>query len=690
MALYALTIFLSAFLLFQVQPLIAKYILPWFGGGPAIWTTCMLFFQTVLLAGYAYAHLVRTHLKERRQAVVHAALLVGAVLLLPIAPSAAWKPEEAGDPTWRILLVLAVSVGVPYFALSATSPLLQAWFSATHPGRSPYRLYALSNAGSLLALASYPFLIEPELRLKTQTLAWSAGFVVFVICGALCALRLWRAEPAPVPAEAPADEAPRAPRPGWGTWVLWLALPACGSVMLLAVTNQMCMDVGVVPFLWVLPLSLYLLSFVVVFNSEWAYWRPVFWPLLAAAAGVMIYVLFRGVYLGILWQVAGYSAVLFVCCMVCHGELARLKPDPRRLTAFYLMSSAGGAVGGLLVTIVAPLVFSGYRELHYGLIACLTLAAAAYLHERWARGQERPVWKFILFTGTSLAVVIGTIIGLGYQVRAELASTLSMTRSFYGVLQVEQEGSDYFGDLRYILRHGRILHGCQYASGVLRRKPTEYYWEKTGVGLSILNRRPGSPLRVGVVGLGTGTLAAYGREGDVYRFYEINPQVQRLATTQFTYLKDNGARCEVVLGDARLSLEREPPQQYDVLALDAFTSDAIPIHLLTLEAFEIYQRHLKPDGILAVHISNRFVDLRPVVVGLAKSLGLTSAIIHSGDENKTEYSPATWVLVTRDRAFLASPAIEPSVITSAAEDEDKPFTPRVWTDDYSDLFSLVK
>jgi SAM-dependent methyltransferase len=687
-ALYALTIFLSAFLLFQVQPLIGKYILPWFGGGPTIWTTCMLFFQMVLLAGYAYAHLVRTHLKERRQAVVHAALLVGAVLLLPIAPSAAWKPEEAGDPTWRILLVLAASVGVPYFALSATSPLLQAWFSVTHPGRSPYRLYALSNAGSLLALASYPFLIEPELRLKTQTLAWSAGFVVFVIFGALCALRLWRAEPAAAAAEAPAGEAPSAPRPGWGTWVLWLLLPACGSVMLLAVTNQMCMDVGVVPFLWVLPLSLYLLSFIVVFNNERAYWRPVFWPLLAAAAGVMIYVLFRGVYLGILWQVAGHSAVLFVCCMVCHGELARLKPDPRRLTAFYLMSSAGGAVGGLLVTIVAPLVFSGYRELHYGLIACLTLAAAAYLHERWVRGQERPVWKFIVFTAASLAVVIGTLIGLGYQIRAELESTVSMTRNFYGVLQVEQHGSDYFGDLRYILRHGRILHGCQYASGVLRRKPTEYYWEKTGVGLSILNRRPGSPLRVGVVGLGTGTLAAYGREGDVYRFYEINPQVQRLATTQFTYLKDNGARCEVVLGDARLSLEREPPQQYDVLALDAFTSDAIPIHLLTLEAFEIYQRHLKPDGILAVHISNRFLDLRPVVVGLAQHLGMASAIIHSGDENKTEYSPATWVLVTRDRAFLESPAIEPSVITSAAE--DKPFTPRVWTDDYSDLLSLVK
>ena len=688
MAAYALTIFLSAFLLFQVQPLIGKYILPWFGGGPAIWTTCMLFFQTVLLAGYAYAHLVRTHLKGRHQAVVHTALLVAAVLLLPIAPSAGWKPEQAGDPTWRILAALAASVGVPYFALSATSPLLQAWFSATYPGRSPYRLYALSNAGSLLALASYPFAIEPALRLKTQALGWSAGFVVFVILGGLVASRVWRMDPAPAAAESPSGHGDVAPRPGWGTWVLWLLLPACGSVMLLAVTNQMCMDVGVVPFLWVLPLSLYLLTFILCFSSGRVYWRPVFWPLLAASAGVTLWLLLKGVYLGIVWQVLGYSGVLFVWCMVCHGELARLKPSPRRLTAFYLMSAAGGAVGGLLVTIGAPLVFSGYRELHYGLIACLTLAAAAYLHEKSPLGQWRPMWKFVLFVTASLAVFVSTTIGLGLQIQVEQERTVSISRNFYGVLQVEKYGRDEDPEsVYYVLRHGRILHGCQYISEPLRRKPTEYYWEKTGVGLSVLNRRPGSPLRVGVVGLGTGTMAAYGREGDVYRFYEINPQVQRLATTEFTYLLDSAARCEVVLGDARLSLEREPPQEYDVLALDAFTSDAIPIHLLTLEAFEIYRRHLKPDGILAVHVSNRFLDLQPVVVGLAQKLGMASAVIHSDDDgSRPELSYATWILVTGDRDFLDSPAIRPAV---AKPDEDA-LTPRQWTDDYSDLFSILK
>ena len=686
MALYALTIFLSAFLLFQVQPLIGKYVLPWFGGAPGVWTTCMLFFQTVLLAGYAYAHLLRMRLSEKQQAAVHLAVMVGAVLLLPIAPSAAWKPEQAGDPTWRILAVVAASVGVPYFVLSATSPLLQAWFSVTHPSRSPYRLYALSNAGSLLALATYPFLIEPMLRLKTQTLAWSAGFVVFVVLGGLCAARLLRAGRAGATAEAPAEAAAIVARTGWGSWVLWLALSACGSVMLLATTNQMCMDVGVVPFLWVLPLSLYLLSFIVCFNSDRAYWRPVFWPLLVASAGVVIWLLVQGVYLGIVWQIIGYSAALFVICMVCHGELARLKPHPRRLTAFYLMSSAGGAVGGLLVTVGAPLVLNAYRELHIGLWACLALAVVAFLHERAHLARWRPAWQILLFSTGSLAVLVAAAVGLVWQVRTEEESTVSMSRNFYGVLQVEKYGSEMLGDVRYILRHGRILHGCQCASGPARRKPTEYYWEKTGVGLSVLNRRPGSPLRVGVVGLGVGTMAAYGREGDVYRFYEINPEVRRLATTEFTYLPDSAARCEVILGDARLSLEREPPQEYDVLVLDAFTSDAIPIHLLTQEAFAIYRRHLKRDGVLAVHVSNRFLDLRPVVVGQADRLGMASAIIHSDDDGRTEYSSATWILVTGDKDFLESPAIQPAVATASEE----PFTPCLWTDDYSDLFSILK
>jgi SAM-dependent methyltransferase len=691
-ALYAATIFLSAFLLFQVQPLIGKYILPWFGGGPTVWTTCMLFFQAALLAGYAYAHVIRTRLAPSTQALVHTGLLLAAALALPILPSATWKPEGGTDPTWRILVILAVSVGLPYLALAATSPLLQAWFSMTHPGVSPYRLYALSNAGSLLALASYPFAIEPLLRLKTQSYSWSAAFVAFAILCAVCAVRLRRAKLAAESVAPASDDAAEAPRPSPITMYLWVALAACGSVMLLAVTNQLSMDVAVVPFLWILPLSLYLLSFVLCFESDRIYWRPVFWPLMVVGAAGMVVLLFWGVYAPLKWQIIAYAGGLFACCMVCHGELARLKPNPRYLTSFYLMSSAGGALGGLAVTVVAPLVLKGYFELHVGLWLCFVLAILAFWHEMAPLRRRLGRWALALFCFASPALLAGLGVALGMHVSDELADSLALTRNFYGVLKVELCSAGGDDGEYYVLRHGRILHGSQFARGPLHNRPTEYYWEKTGIGLAIQNRRPGSPMRVGVVGLGTGTIAAYGRPGDTYRFYEINPEVEHLARTWFSYLGESGAACDVVLGDARLSLEREappdrqPPQQYDVIALDAFTSDAIPIHLLTREAFEAYQRHLKPDGVLAVHISNRFLDLQPVVLGLAEYFCLASAVIESTDENRTEYSAATWILVTRDTAFLESPAMK----AATSEPESDAPSLRLWTDDYSDLFHILK
>jgi SAM-dependent methyltransferase len=730
--LYAVTIFLSAFLLFQVQPLIGKWILPWFGGGPAVWTTCMLFFQTVLLAGYAYAHLVRTRLGERGQGLVHVGLLVAAALLLPVGPSAGWKPVEAGDPTWRILAVLAIGAGLPYFALSATSPLLQAWFSTAHPGRSPYRLYALSNVGSLLALASYPFVIEPLLRLRVQSWAWSAGFVAFgVLCGA-CAVRAWRVRPAADPAASPdlggagggatggcaggggatggcagggcaaggdcgaiaADAclsaAAAAARPAAGTRLLWLALAACGSVMLLAVTNEMCLQVGVVPFLWVLPLGMYLLSFILCFESERIYWRPVFWPLLMAAAGGMIWLLFENVDAPIFWQIVGYGGGLFVCCMVCHGELARLKPHPRYLTSFYLTASAGGALGGVLVTLVAPLVFPAYFELHVGLWACFALAIVAFWHERSLRPGRRRRWVVPVFALGGAAVLAGVVVGLSLAIRQELEDAVSTTRNFYGVLQVIEYDGDNPDLTSHVLLHGRIMHGRQYEAEPLRRLPSTYYGVNSGVGLTVMNRRPGGPLKVGVVGLGAGTLAAYGHTGDTYRFYEINPAVRRLATSRFTYLGDSAARCEVVLGDARLSMEREPPQAYDVLALDAFSGDSIPVHLLTAEAFEVYRRHLKPDGVLAVHISNRFLDLQPVVLALAGRFGMAAAVIDDeteyDEENCAELSSSTWVLVTGDKYFLQHEVI----LNATAPPEKDPPAPRLWTDDYSDLFGILR
>ncbi len=693
MALYAATIFLGAFLLFQVQPVMGKWILPWFGGGPAVWTVCMLFFQAALLAGYAYAHLVRTRLGERGQALVHLAILAVALVMLPIAPSASWKPEGVGDPTWRILLVLATSVGLPYLALAATSPLLQAWFSAAYPGRSPYRLFALSNAGSLLALATYPFLVEPALGLKTQAAIWSAGFVAFVVLCAGCAIRAgWlkaaAAALSPASPAAPASAAPAVEyvRPGIMARVLWLALPACGSVLLLAVTSQMCYDVGPEPFLWVLPLGLYLVTFILCFESDRVYLRPVFWPLLVPATAGILWLLYENVDAPILYQIVGYSAGLFVACMVCHGELSRLKPHPRHLTSFYLTLSAGGAVGGVLVAVVAPLVFPAYYELHVGLWTCMLLAVIAWLYERRTRGSRGPAWAFPLVGVSAVAGLVAAAVLLVQEAGDQIKDAQSVSRNFYGLLRVTEFNPDDPENAYRILYHGRIMHGLQYEEGPLRSEPTTYFGPNSGVGLALLNRRHDGPMRVGVVGLGTGTLAAYGRTGDTFRFYEINPAVRRLATSRFTYLADSAARCDVVLGDGRLSLEREPPEEYDVLALDAFSGDAIPVHLLTEEAFQIYQRHLKPDGVLAVHTSNRFVDLEPVVLGLAERFGLGWAIID--DQNvggSEEFSESTWILLSHDRNFL-----ERGAIRSAATPPQSKCAPRLLTDDYSDLFSLLR
>ena len=468
--------------------------------------------------------------------------------------------------------------------------------------------------------------------------------------------------------------------------LLWIALPTTSTVLLMAVTNQMCSDVGVVPLLWVLPLGLYLLSFILCFESDRIYWRPVFWLLLAGAAGVIVKLLIENVYAPILWQIVGYNAALFVCCMVCHGELARLKPHPRRLTAYYLAISAGGAAGGVLVAVAAPLVFPAYFELHIGLWACVALAIVAFGREEWTAARWRRRWFFPMLATGSVAAL--TILGwtLEDEAREELESSVSASRNFYGALQVQEYNADDPEYHHYALQHGRILHGTQFVASWRRKLPFTYYSEKSGAGLAILNRRPGMPIRLGVVGLGVGTLAAYAAPGDVVRFYEINPEVLRIAHENFSYLDDCMGKCEVALGDARLSLEREPSQQFDVLVLDAFTGDAIPVHLLTAEAMKTYRRHLKPDGVLAVHTSNRFVTLEPVVKGLAAHYGMATAVISHG-EDTVEFSPSVWVLVTADGEFLETPEIRGAM--RAPEDEPT-IAPRLWTDDYSDLLSILQ
>lgn len=755
---YALTIFLSAFLLFQVQPLIGKYILPWFGGGPGVWTTCLVFFQVVLLGGYAYAHLTSSRLPARGQAALHLILLAGALCFAHITPSDAWKPRGDGNPTLDILALLTVCLGLPYFVLSSTGPLLQQWFSHARPGVSPYRLYALSNLGSLLALLSYPFFFEPLFTRKAQAELWAWGFGAFAVSCGFCAVRLWKLNPAdPFAADNNNAAATCNSRPATFTRLLWLLLPACATLLLLATTNKMCQDVAVVPFLWVLPLALYLLSFMIAFDHPRWYPRPPFALALVAVMVAICWVLFEGTDASLRAQVIIYAVGLFVCCMVCHGELYRLRPDPSQLTGYYLMIAAGGALGGLFVALAAPMLFRDLYELHWGLLGCGLLLLTVCLRER--TGEDARSWRWLggtltlaafagfdqwfawlpkqhaAFAGTWLMVLRVTLwlllggvivfalgrkrflafrhwrslacgwIGCGLAALALVLhkharhadeETVYRSRNFYGTLAVCEYRKSHPLTHYYLLQHGRITHGLQFTDPERARWATSYYGEGSGVSLAVSVLPPG-PRRLGVVGLGTGTMAVFGRPGDTVRLYEINPEVTRLATSRFTYLSNCEATVEIALGDARLSLEREPPQHFDLLALDAFSSDAIPVHLLTEEAFELYHRHLKPGGIIAVHISNRYLNLEPVVLNLARRFHYQVAIIDfDEDEDDLDddtipggawwnYS-STWVLLTRDEAILKSPAIA-SAATPASTNV---ITVPLWTDDFASVFQILK
>jgi len=669
MLLYAYTIFTSAFLLFLVQPIIAKMILPWFGGAASVWTTCMLFFQSVLLAGYLYSHWSIRKLKPKAQLWVHAALLAASLLVLPIAPRAGWKPLGTEDPTLRIWLLLTVSVGLPYFLLSTTGPLIQAWYARTHRQSVPYRLFALSNLGSMLALLSYPVAVEPWVVSKAQAWFWSGGYVLFTL---LCAAAAWRASRVEEwETAAKAAQGPDSDKVAWTQVALWIALPACACVLLLAVTNHLCQDVASVPFLWILPLSLYLLSFILTFEREGWYRPRLYEWLLAASIGGMCYLFFKQDTVHIRWVVLTFAAGLFFCCMFCHGEVARRKPHVRHLTLFYLMISLGGALGSMLVALAAPRVFNAYYEVPAGLLFCALLALIV-------NRRDSVVYY------CSISAVLVMCFFMVKQTRTMIAKNILMVRNFYGALAVVDDGSPGEPDAVRKLIHGTINHGQQFLAPDRRRLPTTYYGPNSGVGLAIEHTRRSSQ-RVGVIGLGTGTLATYGRPGDYYRIYEINPLVVQIAHSHFHFLEDSQAKVEVALGDARLSLEREPPQGFDVLAVDAFSGDSIPVHLLTAEAFQVYFRHLAPGGVLAVHVSNRYLDLKPVVRKLADRFGYSAVLVDTEDGEDDGTFGATWVLVTRNRAFLDTP----EVAMAASEAPLRADLP-LWTDDYSNLFRILK
>jgi hypothetical protein len=674
MILYAATIFVSAFLLFLVQPVIAKQILPWFGGSAAVWTTCLVFFQFLLLFGYAYSDWTTRHLRPRSQVRLHAALLLISLISLPIIPDVVWKPAGHEDPVTQILGLLAVTIGLPYFLLSTTGPLVQAWFARSFPTGTVYRLFALSNFASLAALVVYPPLIEPWTPTRTQSIAWSAGYVVFVALSAAAGFFSLRSAVQADGTPRVQAEEPSVPPPTARHYTLWLLLSAMGSYMLLAVTNHITQNVASVPFLWILPLILYLLTFILCFEGRGWYQRRFFLGPLAVILVAMAWGLNAG---GDIMDVTDavplYCAGLFVCCMFYHGELASLKPSPRYLTRFYLMVSLGGALGGLFVGVVAPLVFATYYEFGIALVVTGLLA----MHLLW------PLPKWMPATALGVSLVCGFYF---YQYIDELTrGTSVMMRNFYGTLRVKDVGQPDDPNAVRRLMHGVIMHGEQYQEPNLRRQPTSYYGPDSGIGLAIRHYHD-RPLRLGVVGLGTGTLAAWGKPGDVFKFYELDPQVLAVAQSEFTYLRDSRATIETALGDARLNLEREPRQRFDILVIDAFSSDSIPVHLITREALAVYLKHMQPDGIIAFHVTNRYLDLPPVVKMVADANGIASVLVeHDPDESDERYSRTDWTLVTRDRSFLQSTALQ-----RAQSEVEVPPRLSLWTDDFNNLLRILK
>ncbi|HLY91949.1 MAG TPA: fused MFS/spermidine synthase [Candidatus Angelobacter sp.] len=698
--LYAAAIFLSSSLLFLIEPMAGKRLLPLLGGSAAVWTTCLVFFQSALLLGYLCAHWIATQLRPRSQALAYGLLLIAS--LAQIALNLNPHPHAStARPIVSVLVVLSGLIGIPFLVLSATSSLLQAWYARGPAGtnragmaeaaRPPYRLFAVSNFGSLLALVIYPVFIEPNFSLRTQTLAWAVGFLVFtIVCAGISVGASSTRELAVESSSAagaghnghsssgatalPADavEKPAEKEPTALDRMLWLLLAAGGALLLSAVTSHLSQNIAAIPLLWILPLTIYLLTFVIAFNGRF-YWRWVVVPILVVAlAGTGYLIANLDTDLSLRKSVLSFCGMLFVACLFCHGELYRRRPEPRFTTQYYLLIAAGGALGSMFVGLCAPYIFAGSYEMAWSLVYTAALAILVLWRAHW-------FWRLFWPAVTAAMVVVVVL-----QARAYRANAIVEVRSFYGSMRVLQESDPQAGMFRTLV-HGTIQHGTQYfGTEEDRTSPTTYYVHTTGVGLALDFCCKNRPRRVAVVGLGAGTLASYGNPGDVFRFYEIDSRVETIAKNVFTYLRDSKAKIELVEGDARLSMEGETPQQYDVIAVDAFSGDAIPVHLLTAEALRLYQRHLRPGGILAFHVSNSFVDLGPVVAQEAKHAGMSAVMVSTTDDDYGGYA-ADWVLVTSNLDFLASPKVK----AASANIELKPGL-RLWTDDYSSLWPIMK
>jgi SAM-dependent methyltransferase len=662
--LYGLTIFLSAFLLFVVEPMAAKQLLPTLGGSSAVWTTCLVFFSVTLLFGYLYAHWISTNFQPVRQAIIHIVLLTAALLTLGVhvrpGPTAV-----SYHPAVTVFRVLVTVIGLPYLALSATTPLLTAWYAGSFGSDSPYRLFALSNLASLLAVGSYPLLIEPGLTMRQQTGLWSGGFLLFaVLCGAIA----WQgrrrvALPMPEPAAFSGHPEP-----------FWFLLALGGGMMLTAVTSHMSANLAAIPLLWLPPLALYLLSFILAFQGAWLPVRQSMLRFVLVAVASMAYMLrdIRAL-LPIAVSVPLFLVALFIVCFFLHGELFARRPATAGMTRFYLVAAAGGAAGTLLVGVIAPLVLRANYDLACTLVVVALIALAATWQDGWGL---RMLWA----VGVTAAIVV-----LSTQIRQYDDDAVALMRNFYGTLRVRETHLPPQSDTDRQLMNGTIEHGAEWFAPQFLGQPLTYYATNSGLGLAMRLCCGAGPKRVGVIGLGTGTVAAYGNAGDVIRFYEINPPVERVARHWFTFLHDSPAKIDVVLGDARLSLASEPPQNFNVIVVDAFSGDAIPVHLLTREALALYRRHLRPDGIMVLHVSNQYIDLEPVVAGIAGDAGLRAVSVHSHGDEQTGLYYADWILVTANQSFLH----QPEVVNNGFSTPLKPGA-RLWTDNYSSVFPLLK
>ncbi|MCI5221408.1 MAG: hypothetical protein D3924_01675 [Candidatus Electrothrix sp. AR4] len=656
-----------------------------------------MFFQVGLLVGYIYAHLMACYVKSSNQIFLHAALLATSLIFLPITPDVALKPAGGEDPVWGIICLLIFTVGAPYVLISSTGPLLQHWYSLKYVGKSPYRLYALSNLGSLLGLITYPFLVEPHMVLGAQTIFWSCGYLFFV--GAcLWSGRFLLSGNQPVP-EGVHSKAGAKSKVGMGDPLLWVGLSACGSVTLLAITSKITQDISVIPFLWVLPLSLYLCTFIIAFDSPKWYRRRIWLPAFLLSIALVIYLLYPETELSILPTITLYCAAMFCIIMVCHGELVRSTPPACQLTFFFLMVSLGGAAGGAFVSFVATKCFPAYWELQVGISIALILIGFSLFR---LRAGEAGRWRAAYIAAWSTITVVSIVLLVIVSVETD-GDALVTRRNFYGVLRVFEEDKGTKNHCR-MLYNGQINHGLQLFHPIHRNRIVSYYSAHSGLGIAFSQhpKRLGRietvfgksqeafNLRVGVVGLGIGVVASWGLPGDTIRFYEINPEVVQLANEFFTVLEDAEAEVEVVTGDARISLERElrkqGSQQFDILVVDAFSGDAIPVHLITREAFKLYFKHLSADGILALHISNRHLDLLPVVNGLSKIMDIPALLVIKESYYEGFIKGSEWVLLTRNEHFLQEPEVLKYAVPWQAEVRDK----IVWTDNYSSLLNVLK